>query len=490
MTDAQVAGIARHDRRARRHWTAALSVVLLLVAACGDDEDGADGSVASSGSGWNGDPAVATVISDAGGEQVIPKIVASGSDSFTVSWFSNPEITNYDVRLQRYDAAANELWEPGGLVVSDQTSDTFITDYVAAGDDEGNTILVFQDRRTGSSDIHAYKISPDGEQLWGDEGIALTSGSEFEAPRPTFVVDGGELTFSFVRDVDADSSEVVVQRLAPDGSTRWGEGVVLRGGAGERYGQPVVAEGPDDGIYVAYTVGGDFATGEEALQLQRIDAAGTTAWDDPVELAPELPLPAESSLLPDGSGGVYAAWNDTDLRAHIQHVDPDGTPSFGDDGAQPSSEPGRLQIGPRLTSVDGGPVVVWLDTDEGQSERGVSAQRLDQQGTRQWGDSGLRIVEPTRAELGSIAPIAAGPSLRVYFAQGEAAGDEPSLLTRLDAIDVSPDGDVANDRIPVSSRPAEISNVEVAAVDDMHVVVWNERDGDDLDALMQNVQTP
>ncbi len=472
-------------QRSRVRWGVTLAAVGLVVAACGDDGGGSDD--APSGSRWSSDPAVSTVISDVGGEQAIPKVVPLGSGGFTVSWFSNPDLTNYDVRLQRYDAGANELWEPGGTVVSDNRSDSFITDYVAAGDGDGNTILVIQDSRTGSPNIYAYKVSVEGEQLWGADGVVVTSDDQFVAPRPSFVVTGGELSFSFVRDVDADTSEVVVQRLAADGTLLWGDGAVLRGAAGERFGQPVIAEGPDGGLYVTMTVGEDFATGVEALRMQRVDGDGAIVWEEPIELAPELPLPAESSLVPDGAGGAFVAWNDTDLRSLVQHVDADGTLGFGDGGVPASTQPDRLQIRPVLVPHDDDLVVVWLDTDEGQGERGVSAQRLDRTGARQWGDAGRAVVEPTRADLRSFVPIPNGDAVRVFFAQGDSQSSDPSLLARLEAVDVAASGEVVGDRVEVSSRLADVSSLEVAAVDGQFVAAWNERSDDRLDALMQAV---
>ena len=473
-------------RRSRgRRWGIALAAVGLVVAACGDDGGGSDSVPA--GSRWSSDPAVSAVISDAGGEQAIPKVVPLGSDGFAVSWFSNPDLTNYDVRLQRYDAGANELWEPGGIVVSDNRSETFITDYVAAGDGDGNTILVLQDSRTGSPNIYAYKMSAEGEQLWGADGIEVTSNEQFEAPRPSFVVTGGELSFSFVRDVDPDTSEVVVQRIAADGTLVWGDGVVLRGAAGDRFGQPVVAEGPDGGLYVTTSFGEDFATGVEALRMHRIDGDGAIVWEEPIELAPELPLPAESSLVPDGSGGAFVAWNDTDLRSRVQHVGADGTLGFGDGGVLVSAEQDRLQIRPTLVPRDDDVVVVWLNTDEGQGERGVSMQRLDRTGARQWGDDGREVVEPSRSDLHSVVPIPNGEAVRVFFAQEDPSSNEPSLLARLEAVDVTAGGDVSGDRIEVSSRLADLSNLEVAAVGARFVAAWNERSGEQLDALMQAV---
>ena len=131
---------------------------------------------------WSGDPSLNTAIVIASGEQVIPKIVSSPSypGISYVSWFSS-ESGNYNVRLQKLDAYGNKLWADDGLLVSNHTAMTWLTDWDMAIDNNDCAILTFQDIRTGSNNIVAYKISPDGAFLWGDDGIQLSNTSAFDA---------------------------------------------------------------------------------------------------------------------------------------------------------------------------------------------------------------------------------------------------------------------------------------------------------------------
>ena len=65
---------------------------------------------------WNQEPTQNLRVSNLGGDQAIPKIVATANGDFYVTWFSNPNGQNYDVRMQRYDANGNALWQQNGIL--------------------------------------------------------------------------------------------------------------------------------------------------------------------------------------------------------------------------------------------------------------------------------------------------------------------------------------------------------------------------------------
>ena len=48
-------------------------------------------------------------------------------------------------------------------------------DWALIADSAGNAIVAFADIRGGNSNIHIYKIDPDGTFLWGADGIDITT---------------------------------------------------------------------------------------------------------------------------------------------------------------------------------------------------------------------------------------------------------------------------------------------------------------------------
>jgi hypothetical protein len=49
-----------------------------------------------------------------------------------------------------------------------------VADYSLVVDHDGNAVVSFADIRNGNPDLVVYKISQDGEQLFGDDGILVT----------------------------------------------------------------------------------------------------------------------------------------------------------------------------------------------------------------------------------------------------------------------------------------------------------------------------
>nr|NQU94478.1 hypothetical protein [Bacteroidota bacterium] len=116
---------------------------------------------------WTTNPGENTRFTDLSGEQVIPKIAVCSDGYAYVSWFSS-ESGNYNVRLQRIDQDGNPQWEANGILVSDNPSMSWLTDWDLAVDPEDFALVTFQDIRTGDNNIFGYRISPEGESVWGE----------------------------------------------------------------------------------------------------------------------------------------------------------------------------------------------------------------------------------------------------------------------------------------------------------------------------------
>ena len=130
---------------------------------------------------WSDDPGNPVNL----GSGIQPQIIGTSDDGTYVAWLSDG---NYHIYLQRLDVNGNPQWTNGGLLVSDATNSSWIAVYHLnlAVDGEDNAIITSVDTRTGNWEVYAYKIDPSGNQLWGENGLALSSsGNDNISPRLT-----------------------------------------------------------------------------------------------------------------------------------------------------------------------------------------------------------------------------------------------------------------------------------------------------------------
>ncbi|MCB0768618.1 MAG: hypothetical protein KDB95_15520, partial [Flavobacteriales bacterium] len=110
-------------------------------------------------------PDINTPVSATTGVGAATPLSAPGPDGSTyVTWFESDG--GYVLKMQRLDADGNALWVPGGIIVSDEDQNTALFRYDFKSDHEGNAIVAFQDERSGTLDVVAYKIGEDGTDLW------------------------------------------------------------------------------------------------------------------------------------------------------------------------------------------------------------------------------------------------------------------------------------------------------------------------------------
>jgi hypothetical protein len=120
---------------------------------------------------WNSDTQQNTVVSDSDGEKAVTHIAQTDDGKYFISWYGGAD--NYNMNLALLDSAGYALWDEP-LVVSDHPQNTWVADYSLVVDHDGNAVVSFADIRNGNPDLVVYKISQDGEQLFGDDGILVT----------------------------------------------------------------------------------------------------------------------------------------------------------------------------------------------------------------------------------------------------------------------------------------------------------------------------
>ncbi|HJU38424.1 MAG TPA: hypothetical protein VJ724_02550, partial [Tahibacter sp.] len=383
---------------------------------------------------WSTDPASNLVIADGDNEQVQPKIVATSDGGFYVSWFDNAT-GGYDVRLQRLDAAGNELWPHDGVLVADRDMSS-TQDYGLDVDADGNALLAFgYNDGGGTMQVLAQKVAPDGTLLWGDPGI-FVSDDVGGANAPRVAAAGNEVAVAW----SGSEGEIVVAKLDADGNPVWTPAVTITASTAFAVGG---LHGEADGSVIASWIVLDF-TSPHAMFAQKFAAAdGANLWGAdpvPVEDATDGSLQFGNfpPFIPDGAGGAVFVWYTVgDVgEVHVQHVDATGTPAFPQNGVLASGDDSQNHFEPdgAYDAATGDIYALWRETDlKTQGQIGVYAQRIDSTGARRWGDGGKALVPLSTVDQSEMVALpVAGGGMIAAWSSGDFPDATPLHAARLD----------------------------------------------------------
>jgi len=342
------------------------------------------------------------------GEQALPKIAVDSNGYSYVSWFSN-DAGNYNVRLQRLDRDGNALWPENGILVSNQPQDTWITDYDLAVDPSGYAVITFTDiRMLGQSNPVAYRISPDGNQMWGQTGIMLANDINFDPSPKVCVTTAGNSIFAWQSVPESGDSQIRLQKISPDGQLLWGNGITLSQ-SGVDLTVPYLLPAENDYAYLIWhTETGPYYAPNRGLYVQKLDVNGNFMWTSNVEIY--APVPSGPvvylEMCRDDSGGIVFSWyrsyDSTHFQCYVQHMDADGTISMPANGVLASTSTARLHMYPAPAFLPQTQEIIlyFSEQDLNQNMRGMYAQKFDLQGNRLWGDEGIRLIGLSNNDYG------------------------------------------------------------------------------------------
>ena len=444
---------------------------------------------------WSADPQVNLAIADRPNDQVVPKIAARADGGCYVGWFDLAS-GNYDVYLQRLDAAGNEQWAHNGILVSDHTQDTWITDWDLIADSEGGAVLVFSDIRAGGDlDVYAYRFSPAGDPLWGADGIPISVDADFDpTPRVTETADG-DFVVVWGKSSDTADGKIMMQRIAPDGTLRFAAGALaVAGEAGEDPGFPALVPAGAADVIVCWVRDISTYMSPRHLRAERFDASGASAWDGPVVVYDEtvLPIAYQPEILPDGAGGAILLWHrylGGVYNSAVQRLDAAGNELWPHQGLVVSTLAGMYHISPTFSfdGDSGDTYVFWDERNTAQSAWGIGGQRFDATGNRLWGASGRIFLPTSSLYLWALRALpAAGGALLFWIDEPGGYGADRVRGFRVD--------DMGNwlwgtEPVGVATLLSGKSRLPVAAAPDgTALLIWEDDRGGTVDVYGQNVR--
>ncbi len=393
--------------------------------------------------------------------------------------------------LQRLDNEGNPLWPGSGILISDHPTMSWLTDWDLTVDHENHAILTWPDEREGDLNIVAYRIGPDEEFAWGDDGILLSNSPAFEAAPKVTVTGDNNAVFAWEAE-----GEVIIQKVSPDGTKEWGEwGITLS--SDDSYTWPqLIPAGDDDVILKVYEDSGPFFAPIRHIVAQRYDGDGNPVWDEMTLVYDGGEITGFTQILPmvnDGDDGFYIAWHDytfsgTEASVWLQHVNNEGEPQFVHNGVLLSDADHNNQLNPSIALAGNGEYVYvfWNERNANQNMFGIFGQKVAINGDLQWGPGGKEIFGLDSQSLFTHFALPAGAEdVVVLYDYDMGAANYGLKAARIDG-----EGDFvwATEEVGVSESPSSKSHIDMATFDgEQWVFAWGDDRGGPSEIYAQNL---
>lgn len=144
-------------------------------------------------------------------------------------------------------------------------------------------------------------------------------------------------------------------------------------------------------------------SGDADIYAQWIDASGTQRWSaGGVAVSSDGGDQKYPSIAADGTGGVIIAWQDeVSNNIYAQRLDANGTLQWGANGIVVCSASGDQTNAQVIADDEGGGIFVWIDKRNGSSSD-IYAQKLRSSGFPSWTPNGVPVTTATGNQSGQV----------------------------------------------------------------------------------------
>lgn len=440
---------------------------------------------------WSHDPAVNLGVSTDPGDQNQAKLGTAPDGSTWVVWLDGIS-TGWDTVVQRLAPNGIKLLPGNGVIVAD-TAFSSTQDYGFAVDDEGRAVVAYRDDANSGAPVQivVQRVALDGTLEWGD-GVQVSTVAGGNSPHCCVTSDGGAVVAW-----SNTMGGAQVQKVDAKGNVVWTAGGVTDAPAAGLYFVCDVASDGDGGAIVLYHHQTGGFSSPRHLKAQRFGAEdGAKLWNDGSPLVifdgGSLQLGAFPALVPDGEGGIVTAWYDVSgtRNAYVQHVTADGEELFPHNGvAIAENVPNRIRIS-AAADIDEATGDIYMVARESnaapQGNYNIIAQRINSSGKRVWADTGVELI-PKGADQPSFEQVQAvedgGGAVFAWY--NGTFNNQHVFTTRLDAKSATLWDTTASTADSGKARLTSVTNPETESI----ILAWadNRNDGNDIYAQRVNL---
>jgi hypothetical protein len=250
------------------------------------------------------------LVCDAAGNQAYTIMAPDGSGGMFIVWQDDRTGTS-DLYAQRLTASGNVSlgWPANGYAVCTATGDQKLA--AIAPDGAGGFYLAWEDYRVpgGESDVYLQRVTGSATLAvgWPVHGLGVCTLAHSQG-YPSLISDASGCIVAWQDDRSVASSDIYVQRVSGAAAIQWtANGTALCTAAGNQLFPSITADGAG-GAFVSWQ---DARDGDPDIYAQRVSAAGAVLWgQDGVAVCTALDEQLTPRMVADGSGGAILAWDD------------------------------------------------------------------------------------------------------------------------------------------------------------------------------------
>ena len=275
---------------------------------------------------YSSNPATPMSVIATAGDDVQCKLAPAPTGSHYISFFSG---AGYDVMLDRRDKNGTSVWGSPLLIEDRAFSST--TDYALTSDADGNAYVVYNaadPNNAAGSLVKMAKVTPGGSIAWNSTIYTATIGATSLGNGRATVATDGYVWGAYSVGFDSTVARVNAATGAVANSVFITESGVKQMCSG--------LQASTDGSVILTTIRYTTISSAKVLRAHRILSNGTRPWAAAGVAAFTVGSVQTGNFpdfIPDGAGGGYIQWYTTSpLMCRLQHVDVNGTMTFGVDG--------------------------------------------------------------------------------------------------------------------------------------------------------------
>ena len=299
------------------------------------------------------------------------EIISDGAGGAIIAYYGNSHevATDEIIYASRINSAGEFLWN--GIIINDISND--ISGLSMVADAEGGAFITWDDHSTSDVNIAVQHIDANGSFLLAEDGILITSliDENFNAPVAAFDNDGG--VYIAWADWRNNFTQIHAQHIDENGNILWVENGISVTTSAEFQSDYQIDAASDGGALISWEQGYPLE-----VFAQKINNAGTILWgEDALKVFESVDDTEQDNLIrSDGYGGAVISANEISFpsKTKTRNVKPDGT--FNGDQVLVATGPGSKFSTNFSATIGNSWIFSWIE-DKVEDQNRVYASKIE-----------------------------------------------------------------------------------------------------------------